>query len=100
MEINLELLLGKQVFALNNKPIGRIEEVRADLRGGDCYVEEYLIGTYAIFERLAALEIGRAVLGLFGSYVKTGYRVPWDELDLTDPKRPRIRCKINQLKRL
>lgn len=100
-EINLELLVGRRVYSLNGRSIGHLEEVRAELRGGECFVEEYLVGAYAVAERLAALSIGRALLRLFGATRKhEGYRVPWDKLDLTDPKRPRLLCKVNELKTL
>jgi len=100
-EINLELLIGKRVRALNGRSIGYLEEIRAELKEGECFVEEYLIGAYAMFERLAALSIGRAILQLFGARKKhDGYRVPWNKLDLTDPKRPRLLCEVNELRTL
>jgi len=100
MEVHLELLVGRKVLTLNNTYLGRLEEVRADVRQGNCYVEEYLVGTYAVFERLSALTIGRAILGLASRWIKTGYRIPWDKLDLSDPNRPRLKCKVSQLKRI
>ena len=100
-EIHLELLVGRRVFSLNGRSIGHLEEVRAELRGGECLVEEYLVGAYAVAERLAALSVGRAILRLLGATKRhDGYRVPWDKLDLTDPKRPRLLCSVNELKTL
>ncbi len=96
-ELHLELLLGKRVFALNGKSIGRIEEVRAELRKGECFVLSFLVGTYAILERLSAWTISRTVLDLFGSTVKSGYSVPWDKIDFTDPERPKLTCNVNEL---
>lgn len=100
-EIKVELLLGKRVYALNGKRIGHVEEVRAELRRGECFVEEYLVGSYAVFERLAAHAIGRALLGKFGARKgHGGYRVPWDKLDLSEPDRPRLRCHVDELEKL
>jgi sporulation protein YlmC with PRC-barrel domain len=100
-EINLELLIGKRVFGLNGKSIGHLEEVRAELLKGECLVTEYLVGAYAVMERLAALSIGRALLKLLGATKKhEGYKVPWDKLDLSDPKRPRLLCGVDELKTL
>jgi sporulation protein YlmC with PRC-barrel domain len=96
-EIRFELLLGKKVYAANGRVVGHIEEVRAALRRGECFVEEYHVGSYALFERLAAVSLGRALLGKFGG---TGYRVPWDKLDLSDPKRPRLLCAVGELEKL
>ena len=100
MKVHLELLVGRKVLTLNNMYLGRLEEVRADVWQGECYVEEYLVGTYAVFERLSALAIGRAILGLGRRWIKTGYRVPWDKLDLSDPDKPKLKCKVTQLKRI
>jgi sporulation protein YlmC with PRC-barrel domain len=96
-ELHLEVLLGKRVFASNGRAIGRIEEVRAELRKGVCYVDEFLVGTYAIFERLSAWSIGRGVLSLSGSLTKSGYKIPWDKIDFTDPEKPKITCTVEEL---
>jgi hypothetical protein len=100
MEVHLELLVGKKVLTLNNTSLGRLEEVHADVRGGRCYVEEYLVGTYALFDRLSALAVGRAILGIAGRWIRSGYRIPWDKLDLSDPHKPKLKCNVAQLKRI
>jgi sporulation protein YlmC with PRC-barrel domain len=100
-EINVELILGKRVLALNGKAVGRLEEIRAELKKGECFVREYHVGSYAVRERLAALSIGRAVLHLFGARSRGGgYRVPWDKMDLSDPEKARLLCSVQELKRI
>jgi sporulation protein YlmC with PRC-barrel domain len=100
-EINIELLLGKRVLALNGKAIGRLEEIHAELQKGKCFIKEYSVGSYAVFERLAALSIGREILRLFGATRRhEGYKVPWDKLDLSDPKKPRLLCSVQELEQL
>jgi sporulation protein YlmC with PRC-barrel domain len=96
-EIQLELLLGKRVYALDGRAIGRLEEVRADVHQGVATVNEFLVGTYAIFERLSAWELGRAILGLFGSLVKSGYSVKWNQIDFADPEHPKLTCHVSEL---
>ena len=97
-EIHIERLLGKRVFALNGRPIGRLEEIRAEANKDQCYVKEFLVGSYAMFERLSALSIGRAMLTLFNRRKdKQGYRVMWDQLDLSNPDQPRLRCNVADL---
>lgn len=95
-EIHVEMLLGKRVFGLNGKPVGHLEEIVADLRDGECFVEEFHVGSYAVLERLAALSIGRNTLRIFGA--TKGYRVPWDKLDLSDAERPRLLCSVKDSK--
>jgi hypothetical protein len=74
-----------------------LEEVCAEPHQGVASVNEFLVGKYAIFERLSAWEIGRAVLGLFGSLLKSGYRIRWDQIDFTDPERPKLTCQVGDL---
>ena len=97
-EIHLELLIGKRVFALNGQSIGRLEEVRAELNNrGSCFVTEFLVGSYAVLERLAALKIGRAMLRVLRLRKSEGYRIRWDQIDLSDPRRPQLACEVDEL---
>lgn len=97
-EINLELLLGKQVLDSTGQSIGRIEEVRAEQQGDEWVIQEYLIGSAALLERLSAWTLGLSILRLLGARkLHGGYRVPWDKLDLTDPDRPRLCCGLQEL---
>lgn len=96
-EVRLELLVGKQVFGLNGHAVGRLEEVRAALNNrGDCFVSEFLIGTYGMLERLSVWHIGRAILRTLHMR-KQGYRVHWEQLDLSDPQRPQLKCEVGEL---
>ena len=97
-EIHVELLLGRRVFASNSQPVGRIEEIYAEPRNGECYIQEYLIGSYALFERLAAWGIFRHLVSFVGGkWWGKKYRVNWDKLDLTDAEKPRLMCSISEL---
>lgn len=97
-EIQLDRLLNRRVYAANGVCIGRLEEVCAVATDGEWTVTEYLVGAYALLERLSAWHIGRAVLDVLGTRRKGGgYRVPWDRLDVSDPDRPRLLCKVSEL---
>lgn len=99
-EIHLELLLGRRVLSASGKSVGRLEEIIVEQVKGEYIVQEYLIGTFALFERLSAWSIGRAVLKLFGLTKKGGYRVTWDKLDLSDAEKPRLLCSVQELEKL
>ena len=89
--LRLELLLGTRVRALNGRVIGRLEEV----------VAQWETDNYGWIERLAAWPIA---LGLFRALQsarhKQGYRVRWNQLDVSDPATPRLRCKVEELEPL
>lgn len=97
--VHIELLLNRRVYdSTGRRSIGRLEDMLAETRAGKTCVMEYHVGAYAMLERLAAWHIGRAVLGALGQ--RGGYRVRWDQLDLTDCAKPRLTCSISDLQRL
>jgi hypothetical protein len=100
-EVQIQSLLNRRVIALNGRRIGRLEEIRIEQRGEEYVVSEYLVGTFAMFERLAAWSIGRAVLQVLRLTCKDrGYRVRWDQLDISDPIHPRLLCTVENLARM
>lgn len=100
-EVLLELLVGQQVQDPEGRSIGRIEEVRAERRDDAWWVREYLVGPTALLERLSAGSLVRGLLRrVRGSPLPTGYRVPWQELDVSDPQHLRLRCPRSQLEAL
>ena len=96
-EVQLELLLGRRVLARNGHAVGRIEEMVAEARDGELVLVEYLLGTYAVLERLSVSPVARAFLSLL--QLRKGYRVAWDQLDLSDVTRPRLTCALSELKK-
>ncbi len=96
-QVHVELLLGEKVFALNGQSIGRLEDIRTVKNRGHYFVSEFLVGNYAVLGRLAAWSIGRALLRIFGAKRENGYRVRWDQLDLSDPQRLRLLCDTDEL---
>lgn len=100
-ELRLQQLLGKQVIDPTGQNVGRIEEVRAIQQGEEWVIQEYLVGTTAILERLSAWTVGLKLLSLLGAHkIFHGYRIPWDKLDLTNPDRPLLLCSIEELKEI
>ena len=92
-EGRLDRLVGRQVLAPNNQRIGRLEEFRAEKRGNGFLVNEYVIGRAGLMERL-----GFAVKLLVGK-AGGGYVARWDQLDISDPLRPRLTCPVSELRR-
>ena len=100
-EIQIELLLGRHVLALNGPSIGRLEEIKVELRKGRCFVTEFYVGRYAMLDRLAALYIVRSMMRAIRAPKRAGgYRIAWEQLDLSDPTHPRLSCEVSELKPL
>lgn len=92
-ERRVEGLLGRRVLAPDGTVAGRIEEMLAVREGSYFVVTEFHIGPRALLERVAVRH--------FGSIVPRrihGYRVSWDQIDLSDPRQPRLRCDVRELK--
>jgi hypothetical protein len=85
-----ELLLGTRVVDATGRVVGRIEEFRAEQRGGDWIVTEYVVGVAGLAERLAASRIARWLFRRVGR-VRDAWTIPSTALDLGDPRRPRLR---------
>ena len=78
-EVRLDRLLGRQVLTANHRPLGRLEEFRAERHGEQCTLTDYVIGAAGLLERL-----GIGVTLLFGR-PGGGYVARWDQLDISDP---------------
>jgi hypothetical protein len=88
----LDRLVGREVRTANNRRLGRLEEFRAERRGDAWFISEYMVGTVGLLERLG---LGaRLILGLKR---RGGYVVRWNQLDLSDPDRPRLTCPVQDL---
>lgn len=99
-EVHLERLLGRKVKDADGKSAGSIEEIAVDDSSGEWLVTEYITGPVGALERLSAYGPGLRLLDLLGAAKSpNGYRIPWDKLDLSDPLRPRLRCRVSDLKR-
>ena len=90
MEMHVERLLGRCVLDTHGRNVGRIEEIQAEREGRDYVIRGYVLGVGGLIERLAAGAILRALLGPLA--IRPRRRtISWNELDLDDPERPRLR---------
>jgi len=94
VQVRLDRLLGRRVLAANNRSIGRIEEFRAERRGTGWVVTAYVIGRAGLWERL-----GLGVRLLVASKTASGYVARWDQVDVSNPARPRLLCPVDELEK-
>ncbi len=93
MKVHVELLLGKRVHDPNGRNAGRILEIMARKDGAHCFVTEYLLGSGGLLTRL-----GISSAHLVGLPVRSEpKRIPWQQMDLSDPDHPRLRVPIEEL---
>lgn len=92
-QVHLQKMVRHPVRDRNGKVAGRIHSVHAEIRGGECVILEWHLGPSAMLERL-----GISAAHLVGWPLKREpLRVPWNELDLSDPDRPRLTRSIEEL---
>lgn len=94
-EVRLDCLLGRRVLGRNNEVVGRVEEFRAEKRGSGAVLTEYVIGKMGLLERL-----GVGLRLLIGRHQPGGYIARWDQVDISNPERPRLLCTLAELRKL
>jgi sporulation protein YlmC with PRC-barrel domain len=100
MDLNVELLIGREVHDADGNKVGRIEEFRVTQTDRSCTLDAYLIGASALIQRLSAWTLVRPISrGLRSRNIYSVYEVPWQDMDLTDPARPRLRISKGELRR-
>jgi hypothetical protein len=92
-ELRLDRFVGRPVLARNGHRVGRLEEIRADGHGTGFVVVEYVIGAAGLLERL-----GLGLKLLFGGSRKS-LIARWEQLDVSDPEKPRLTCATEDLQR-
>jgi sporulation protein YlmC with PRC-barrel domain len=94
--VRLQALVGELVHDVNGARVGRIRSVEAEQEGDDCVIREYRLGGEALLSRL-----GLSALRLVGWRTHgEPLCVPWDQLDISDPEHPRLRCTKEELERM
>jgi hypothetical protein len=97
--VRVQLLLGKKVRDPSGKCAGRIEEIVAEEDGDECLVSHYLLGRSGLIQRLSVTDLSVFFLRFLGALGRPrDHRVSWEQMDLSDPRRPRLRCSIEELK--
>jgi hypothetical protein len=99
VEVNVELLIGTKVRDTDGNNLGRIEEIRAQRDDNSCTVESYLIGAAGLISRLSAWTLVRPIArALHARKLYYLYDVHWKDMDLSDPKRPKLRIARGDLR--
>jgi sporulation protein YlmC with PRC-barrel domain len=97
-EVRVEELIGRKLCDLVGHKIGRIEELVAEQQDTDLVVVEVHVGPGALLERLIDLATLVPYSGTLQRHLRHLRRVPWHQLDLTDPDHPRTTVRREELK--
>ena len=101
MIVNIERVVGKKVYDVDGKVAGRLEEVHADWRGDECVVTFYTLASKRKSRSLTLSHILTFILRQMGAQkARASVMATWDQMDLSDPERPRVRCRAEDLIRI
>jgi hypothetical protein len=98
-EAHVEQLLGRRVRDADGEIVGRLEEFRVEIIGGEPVVTEFHVGGAAVLERIGAFG---AQMPFFSwlPFTPHEYRIRWQDVDLSDPRHPRLRVRRSELRRV
>ncbi len=103
VELRVEELLGRKVVDADGRKVGHIEDFVAERRSGELVVREFLTGETGTLSRLSvvtsrsALFFVHLLAGRLGGR-RAGYRIRWNEIDLSDPRHPRALLTRDRLR--
>jgi hypothetical protein len=101
-EVPLHALLGRTVRDPDGRKVGRIEELRAEIQlqehGNEYVVSEFHIGSFGAVETLAGPYIARLLLRRLRFIPYRHHCIPWNRLDLADPRNPRALDTLENLR--
>jgi len=99
MELNAELLIGTKVVDADGEGVGRIQEFSVEREEKACLVNAYLIGVSGLVDRLSAWTLLRPINKFLHTHkLYSLYEVPWQDMDLTDPRHPKLRTVRRDLR--
>jgi hypothetical protein len=98
-EVHVELLLGRRVRDENGEVIGRLEECVVERIDGESVVTEFHVGPGALYERIGGFMVQLPLINaLRGTPME--YRLAWNLMDLSNPRRPTVRAAKRDLHRV
>ncbi len=95
-ELHVEHLIGRRVHDVDGKSVGRVHELCVENVDGEWVVTELHFGPAAIFERMAGFVIQLPFFSLIPRGPKIR-RARWQDLDLSDPRHPKLRVTRESL---
>ena len=102
--VTLDDLVGRAVHDADGRRIGRIEELKAEIElhgdGNDYVVKSFGVGRLGMLDAIATGHIvPRLVERLTRAWGYVHYDIPWDWMDLSDPRKPKVTRRESELPR-
>jgi sporulation protein YlmC with PRC-barrel domain len=100
-EVHVYEFLGKKVTDSEGIHIGRLEEIEAARGEESCAIEAYLVEHRGLLDRISSWALSPSLRRILPKGEKSKpFRVPWDQMDLSDPAHPRVLVSKSDLRRV
>ncbi|MEO7457368.1 MAG: hypothetical protein ABIY52_13980 [Gemmatimonadaceae bacterium] len=99
-QVLLGELVGRRVRDDEGRVIGRVLELSAEIalreHDRDYVVTTYHVASFGHLDRIAGSRFMQQLIEMLGPRMGCHrYLVPWDIMDITDPRRPRLRRPLD-----
>jgi sporulation protein YlmC with PRC-barrel domain len=100
-ELQLLEILGKKVVDCEGRYAGRLEEIEAERGENESLIESYFVVHRGLIDRIQTWALAAPIQKSIPVREKSRpYRVPWDQMDMSDPEHPRILVPQSELSRV
>lgn len=99
--VQLLEMLGRKVVDSEGVTLGHLEEIELERGPESCLVQAYLVEHRGLLDRLSTWTLTSSMHNALSKRSSSKpFRVPWDEMDLSDPRHPRTRVPRSSLRRV
>jgi sporulation protein YlmC with PRC-barrel domain len=98
--IQLIEILGRRVIDSDGETIGHLGEIEAEQGSESCLIQAYLVEHRLLLDRLGTWTLTSSTQKARSRRSKSKpFRVPWDQMDLSDPRHPKTLVPKSELHR-
>jgi len=98
--IQLFEILGRRVIDSEGETIGHLEEIEAEQGSESCLIQAYLVEHRKMLDRLSTWALTSSMQkALSRRSASKPFRIPWHQMDLSDPRHPRTLIPKSELHR-
>ncbi len=89
-QLQLRKMLGARVYDSEGHHIGRLEEIEAERGDESCAIVSYIVEHRGLLDRISTWALTSAMQNkLSRKSSSEPYRIGWDQMDLSDPHKPK-----------
>lgn len=89
-KLQLRKMLGAKVYDSEGAHIGRLEEIEAERGDESCAIVSYIVEHRGLLDRISTWALTNSMQKKLSRKSSSGpYRIGWDQMDLSNPQKPK-----------